>query len=56
MKKDPIDAIIAKKYVDENINPIIKGIIQAGITFIDLLIMFVIIWNVFIYFIPAGSL
>ena len=36
-------------------NPIVNGIVQGAITLIDLIVMFLIIWNVFVYFIPRGS-
>jgi signal peptidase I len=54
MKKKYIrKKMIATKKHEE---PILFGFIQAIVTLIDLLVMFAIIWNVFIYFIPYGSL
>ena len=46
---------VAKEYAMVNANPIVRGSIQAAGVVIDILLMFLLIWNVFKYFIPFGS-
>jgi signal peptidase I len=44
-----------EEYEKVRSNHLINGIVQGAVTLIDLLIMFLIIWHVFVYFIPKGS-
>ena len=46
---------VAREYAMVNANPLVKGSIQAAVVAIDILLMFVIIWNVFTFCIPFGS-
>lgn len=49
------EEVIKQEYEVVNQNPLLKGVVQALITVIDLVIMFVLIWNLFTFFIPKGS-
>jgi signal peptidase I len=45
----------AREYEQVNVNPFVKGMIQAAVTLIDIAIMFMLIWHTFAYIIPVGS-
>jgi signal peptidase I len=47
--------ILNEEYEIVKSHPIINGIVKGAVTLIDLLIMFMIIWHVFMYLIPQGS-
>lgn len=46
---------VYSEYAKVNANPFVKGFVQSAVMLIDLLIMFVLIWNMFNYFIPQSS-
>jgi signal peptidase I len=43
------------EYNQVNASPIAKGLIQGAVTLIDAIIMFMLIWNTFVFIIPTGS-
>lgn len=43
------------EYEMVNANPIVRGLIHAAVVVIDLFIMVLLIWNVYMFFIPPGS-
>jgi signal peptidase I len=46
---------VFSEYAKVNANMFVKSVVQAAVILIDLFIMFVLIWNMFTYFIPNGS-
>jgi signal peptidase I len=47
--------ILSHEYAQVNANPVAKAFIQIAVMMVDIFILFVLVWNMFHFFIPPGS-